>query len=182
MLLRLFDLVPVAVEPVSAAQVKAAARIDGAEFDLLLPANISAARQLAEHQAGRYFAERTARAELDDWPDERLPIVPEGTVAVSYWDGTAWQTLSTSLYVPVWTSTGLCLQPASGGSWPMLGDTPGARVRVDVALVADVPPSVAAYIVAQAAYWTSNPEAARERKHEPSPFLHHLLDAVRVYA
>jgi len=182
MLLRMYDLVPVGVEPVTVAQVKAAARIDGPDFDLLLPANISAARQLAEHQANRLFAERTVRFELSDWPDEALCIVPAGVVAVSYWDGAAWQTLATSQYVPVWSSTGVELQAPTGVVWPTLGDVPGPRVRVDVQVPADLPPSAAAYIVAQAAFWTNNPEAAQDRKQEPSPFLHHLLDAVRVYA
>lgn len=172
------------VEPVTVADFKAAARIDGTEFDLLIPGAISAARQQAEHQTGRQLAQRTVRLELDDWPTacERLPVVPAEAAEVQYHDGTTWQTLSSSLYALVPTDSGCTLQPTSGATWPTLPDIPGARVRADISTAANpCPPTARTYVIAQAAHWLDNPAASADRRREPTPFLQHLLDAVRVY-
>lgn len=183
MLLRQYDLVAVEEEPVTAQQVKDAARIDGLEFDLLLEGNIKAARRVAEHRTGRLLAARTVRAEFDDWPacSDRLAIVPAGAVSVTYWDGSAWQTLSTGLYAAVTRSNGLTVEALSTATWPTLGDLPGARVRVDVVVEPEPDEAANVFIIAQAAYWTQNPSAAGDRKQEASPFLQHLLDACSVY-
>ena len=183
MLLRQIDLTA-PVEPVTMADFKAAARIDGTEFDLLIPGAISAARQVAEHLTGRQLAARTVRLELSDWPHPcaTLPVVPAEGAAVQYHDGTNWQTLPTSLYVLVPTDNGCSLQPTSAAVWPALGDVPGARVRADVSTT-DAPCSPAArtYVIAQAAHWLDNASASGDRRREPTPFLQHLLDAERVY-
>ncbi len=182
MLLRLIELAEVDAEPVSVEEVKDAARIDGREFDLLLPINIAAARRVAEHRAGRFFAARTMRAELDDWPCERLAIVPFESAAITYWNGSIWATLATNQYAAVALSNGISIEPAASVTWPTLPTTPGPRVRIDAVIPAAPDPAANLFIIAQAAFWTQNPSAAGDRKQEASPFLRHLLDACCVYS
>lgn len=57
-----------AVEPVSVAELKLHARIDGSDEDLHLAALIVAARELVERQTGRCLITQTWRLTLDDWP------------------------------------------------------------------------------------------------------------------
>lgn len=182
MLLRLIDQTSVDEEPVTLTEVKTAARIDGSEFDLLLPGNIAAARRVAEHRSGRFLAPRTVRAELDDWPDERMAIVPFDTVTVTYWNGSTWATLAADQYEAVALSNGMHVCPAYGVTWPTLPEKPGARVRIDAVIPPDTADEAAiTFIIAQAVHWTQNPGAASDRKLEASPFLTHLLDAICVY-
>lgn len=181
MILRTTESAP-ASEPVTVDQLKAAARIDGSEFDLLIPLNITAARVVAEHQSGRMLAARTFTVELDGWPDSAIPITPAASVVVQYSDGAAWQTLNASVYEFVPEANGLRIELAEGQDWPDLPELAGSRVKVAVTTASENLPTARQFIIAQASYWTQSPNAASERKSEPSPFLSHLLDAIKVYA
>lgn len=180
MLLRLVDSWPTS-EPVTLEQVKLSGRIDGTEFDTMIPLHIASARSVAEHQSGRILAARTITAELDGWPDSSIAITPASSVVVTYFDGSAWQTLPTTVYAFVPESSGFALSLKSGQSWPTLPDVSGPRVKVAVTVDAETVPTAQHYIIAQVVYWLDNPGAASERRSEPSPFLAHLLDAIKVY-
>lgn len=170
-----------AVEPVTVDHVKAAARIDGEEFDLLLPMNITAARVVAEHQTGRILAQRVITVELDGWPDEAIAVTPVSSVVVTYYTGSAWATLATTVYEFIPESSGFRLALKSGQSWPTLPDMSGAVVKVEATTAAEDNASAQQYIIAQAVYWTCSPGAAGDKKQEPSPFLSYLLDPLKVY-
>lgn len=47
--------------------------------------------------------------------------------------------------------------------------------------VATMPESVQQWCAATIAYWVNNPDAANERRPDPSPFLSGLLDPYRLY-
>lgn len=177
-------------EPVSLDAAKLACRIDGTEFDGLLPTLISAAREMAEHECGQAFAGATLRVELHDWPaaGEVLSVRDARAVAVSYWTGSGW-----AVFTGLWFGAeagGTVVEPAT--AWPELGERPlGPRVRIDItvgpaaedqaAATAAVPASVRTWILAQVAYWVRNPEAASDRVLTTSPLLAGLLWPHRRY-
>lgn len=57
-----------AAEPVTLADVKEHARIDGSADDTYLTALITAAREMVERDTGRCLITQTWRLTLDDWP------------------------------------------------------------------------------------------------------------------
>jgi uncharacterized phiE125 gp8 family phage protein len=190
MRLRLIDLAAPVAEPVTVDQVKHAASIDPdiTSYNLVLPANITAARQVAEHRTGLVLAPRTKRAEFDCWPvGERLPIASDDAatitlVSVEWFDGTAWQTLDPGNLVATRLSNGLRLEATPTAVLPTLPTYPGPLVRMDVEVAGTCcPQNAALYIIAQAAHWTENPSASTTLRTDPTPFLEHLLDAPRVY-
>jgi len=182
-------LTPPAIEPVTVDEAKAAARIAGAEFDAQLPGLITAARQSAEHIAGRLFIEQTHRAELFDWPevDDLLHVADATAVAISYWSGSTWVDLSGGAFEFAPLHGGTVVAPVSGTSWPTLGTKViGARVRIDITAGAEdadgVPECVKLYIKALVAWWIDNPSAVANGSLKEAPFLSNLLDPVRVWA
>lgn len=56
----------------------------------------------------------------------------------------------------------------------------GHETGVDYATV-EMPKSVQQWVAANVSHWLSNPNAADERKVDPSPFLSGLLDPHRLY-
>lgn len=81
--------VPPAAEPVSLAEAKLQARIDGDADDALVAGLISAARQWAEASTGRAFIHQTWQMWLDRWPDDggfvslpRPPLVSVSSIRV----------------------------------------------------------------------------------------------------
>jgi len=92
-----------AAEPVTSAEIKASARIDGTEFDTQIAILITAFRQQAEHQQGRRLITQTVELILDAFPDEEeidllLPDA-QSIMSIKYLDtaGTE-QTLSGTVY------------------------------------------------------------------------------------
>lgn len=175
------------VEPVTVAEAKLAARIDGTEFDAQLPGMIAAARQLAEQATGRQLMAQTWRTELTDWPAATDPIyVHQATAAViTYWNGSAWVTLSPGAYSAFRLGSWTAVAPAIGTAGPMLGDIAGGpRVRIDLTAgattAADVPDCVKQYIKAMVAYWIDSPAAAGAEKLAEAPFLSCLLHPARL--
>jgi uncharacterized phiE125 gp8 family phage protein len=172
------------IEPVQPDDAKAAARIDGNAHDMLLPGYITAAREQAEQIAGRALVAQTRRHELRDWPadGEVLPEHGATAVAVTYWDGSAWASVSG---VQFGAAVGGTLVAPTSGDWPTLPNVPArARVRIDITAGASydaVPQCVRTYIMASVAHWVDNPGATSAAKLEPNPLFERLLDAVRVY-
>lgn len=48
--------------------------------------------------------------------------------------------------------------------------------------VEDMPEPVQQWVAANVSYWINNPDAATDKKSDPSPFLAGLLDPFRTYA
>lgn len=176
-------------EPVTLAEAKLAARVSGTSMDTLIPGLITAARELAEQETSAKFMAQTWRAELADWPaaSDVLPINQASAAAVSYWTGSTWSAaLSGAAYTFAPDGIGTVLAPATGTSWPTLGDRPvGPRVRIDLttgaASAAGVPESVKLFIKACVAYWIDNPQAASATGVALPMHLGHLLDRQRLY-
>lgn len=125
---------PPAVEPVTVAECKLDARVDGAEEDALFAAWIAAARDEVELVAARALVNRTLEMAFDGWPSERCialrypPLV--SVLSVTYYDANgAQQTLATEQYI-VETDREpgrICL--ASGANWPATHEVARIRVR-----------------------------------------------------
>lgn len=188
--MQLVLLTPPAAEPVEVDDVKLALRIDGDEFDVLLPGLIAAARQVAEQETGRAFIAQTWRAELDDWPstDDEIRVYRPSACAVTYWNGSAWVTLSGAGYVFAAINNGTRLAPALDTSWPDLGDIAlGPRVRIDLtagvaAASADtVPECVRAYVTALVGQMIQAPQLTATQAAQAHPLLARLLDSQRLY-
>ena len=188
--MQLVLLTPPAAEPVEVDDVKLALRIDGDEFDVLLPGLIAAARQVAEQETGRAFIAQAWRAELDDWPaaDEPIPVYRPSACAITYWNGSAFVSLSGSAYVYAPAGRGTVLAPALTTSWPTLGDIAiGPRVRIDLtagvaAASADtVPECVRTYITALVGQMIQAPQLTATQAAQAHPLLARLLDSQRLY-
>lgn len=186
--MRSYTLTPPSFEPVTLAEAKLAARISGTAFDALLPGLITAARQLAEQHTERRFMQQVVRFELEEWPlaSDVFALYRPESIAVSYWDGSAFVSLADGGAVAGIVDGGFVVVPALNTTWPDLGEVAaGARVRMDVTVgtteAAEVEECVKLFIKALVGYWISNPEAANRVDQRPAPFLMSLLDPVRVY-
>lgn len=176
------------LEPVTVADAKLAARLDGSHWDAIVGPAIAAARAVAEHQTGRHFMLQTWRVELTDWPsvDDELPFLRPSGVAVTYWNGSTWPTLSSGAYVWAAQDRGIALAPALGSSWPALGEVAiGPRVRIDVTLgatdPAQVPPAAQSFIKALVAVMAADPSLTAMDALASSAYLPRMLDPVRLY-
>lgn len=186
-----YQLTPPAAEPVTVDEAKVSARLDGAHWDAIVTDAIKSAREVCEHETGRRLMSQAWRYELEDWPttDSLLPELAPTAVAVSYWDGAQWQTLSTASYV--WQPTGIArsyiaLAPAIGATWPTLGDVAlGPRVRIDVTVGAATPaavPGVAkTFIKALVALLAADPSLTATEALAANVYLRHILDPIRLY-
>ena len=171
-------------EPVTLAEAKVAARIDGDAHDAILPALITAAREQAEQIAGCALVEQVRRYELRDWPASGVPLPEHGAtaVAVSYWTGSAWQSVPGVQFGEVTGGTAI----AHADAWPALPDVPARpRVRVDITAglaAADVATCLRVYIMASVAHWIENPGAlTASGKAASNPLFERLLDPLKVY-
>ena len=85
----IIDIQAPAAEPIAPADVKASARIDGAEFDSQLAIIIPALRRHVEGRLGRRLINQTVELVLDRFPaaeiDLQLPSV-SSIVSVKYLD------------------------------------------------------------------------------------------------
>lgn len=175
------------VEPVTLAEAKLGARVDGADLDDLITGLITSAREQAEQITGRVYRPQVLRTDLADWPavDDVIPVHSATACVVSYWDGSTWATLSGSAYVFAPEGSGTVLAPVLGTSWPTLPErAAGQRVRIDLtagpAAPANVPESVKLYIKASVSAWVNNPDAIG-KAFAANPLFERLLDAERLY-
>ena len=175
-------------EPVTLAEAKLAARVDGSDWDAIITAAIVAARQVAEQETGRRFISQTWRIELTDWPAEAdvFPVYRPTAVAVSYWNGSGWTTLTDATQV-AWgiVQGGFSVVPPLAGAFPTLVDVAvGPRVRIDVtsgeATAATVPECAKTFIKALVTVMLHDP--ALTATDAANPLLRSLLDPLRTYA
>ena len=173
------------VEPVSVSDAKLALHIDDDRYDDVLPSKIAAAREEAEHEAGWRFVQQTWRIELKEWPaaDFEIYIYRPTACAITYWDGSAWVSLSGSAFAfapSIGSGNRTILAPALGTSWPSLGDiAAGARVRIDLTTgvapedAATLPKCIREYMI------DAIGEALGSRPH--NEYRARKLDPVRVH-
>lgn len=171
---------PPAVEPITAAEIKPAARIDGTEFDGQIAMVIPAIRAQAEHLLGRRLITQTVELVLDDFPSEvdidlMLPDV-QSIVSVKYYDASGvQQTIDGSAYYLDSESTPCWLIPVS--DWPTTGDYANAvRIRYVVGYgnsATDVPADVRLWIIASC-------QSALDNQPLPA-WIDRLLDAETVH-
>lgn len=120
-----------AAEPVTVAEAKAHCRVDHDDEDDLFSRWITAARQWCEAWTARRFVTQTLRMRLDGFPPDgviRLKTGPVQSVSsVTYYDsaGTS-QTLSSTYYVADTDADPARIWLASGSTWPVTYDRPGA--------------------------------------------------------
>ena len=173
------------LEPVTVDEAKASARVDGPEWDDIIAGAIVSAREVAEQETGQRFIAQTWRTELADWPaaGDVFAVHRPSAVAVSYWDGSAFQTLSGFAWAPV--DGGFGVVPALASSFPTLGEIAiGPRVRIDAtagaATAADVRECVKTFIKALVTVMVHDP--ALSAHDAAGPLLLRMLDPVRTYA
>ncbi len=173
-------------EPVSLADAKVAARVDGDELDALISGYITAARQQAEQITGRAYRAGTWAWTGSDWPCDRIAILGVAAARVKRWDGSALVTVAPQGYVcaPAADRPGTEVVPALGAAWPDLPSiAAGARVVIELDVAVDpddVGDSVKTYIKAQVASWLKNPEAMVSSSLVRNPLLDRLLDSELV--
>lgn len=178
-------------EPVSVDEAKLAARFTAGALDTAIQGYITTAREAAEHITGRCYREQVLRTELRCWPQscEAIAVHQATACAVTYWNGSAWVPLAEAGYVFAPGGIGDCgtaLAPATGTSWPVLGERPvGPRVRIDLtAGPADsttVPEAVKLYIQAVVAAWVQEPAASQDARRVANPLFDRLLDGERLF-
>lgn len=178
-----------AMEPVTLAEAKLAARVDVSDLDALLTGVISAARKQAEHITQRVYRRRTFAFELDAWPEEdyRFPVFEPDLCSVSYYDESrSWVAMDAADFEFAAIGSGAEIAPALDTDWPTLGRRAvGARVRVTFTAGPqsrdDVDEQVKLYIKASVSAWVNNPDAVQAKSLTLSPLFEHLLDEQRVY-
>jgi len=184
----LIDITAPAVEPVTATEVKAAARIDDTAFDAQIAIIIPAIRRLCETRLDRRLVTQTVELVLDAFPaaeiDLYLPDV-QSITSVKYLDaidGTE-QTLASDQYSLDSASTPCWLLPAYDTDWPDTWDTTNAvRVRfvAGYGLAAAVPENVKLWILAHCVQALQSPEGLAAGRLDPLPYIDGLLDSERV--
>lgn len=155
---------PPIVDPVSLAEFKEHARIDGNHEDGNIRLLLSAARRLLEADTQRAFYTQTLTLRLDYFPVtillERCPV--QSITSVKYYDSSnALQTLSTSVYQSDLFCEPALILPTSGQTWPTTYDRLNS---VEVAFVAGysslsaIPSEAKQAINMLAASWYENKE------------------------
>jgi uncharacterized phiE125 gp8 family phage protein len=176
-----------AIEPVTLAEAKLAARVDGTEFDSMIPALITTARRNAEQQLNRSIITQTWERVLDAFPDDEIELgwpTVQGISSLSYFNtfGISVNLDPAAYVLDVETMPGWVL-PADGYSWPDTYDTINAvRVRFLAGYGSEasyVPEEIKTYIKAHVALWLRQVEAASDKPLTPVPFFEGLLDRER---
>lgn len=179
------------LEPVTAAEVKDAGRIDGTEFDAQIAILIPAYRRQAEEWLGRRLITQTVELVLDEFPESAIDLHMPGVQSIESvkyidTDGVE-QTLAAANYSLDDSSTPNYVLPAYGTSWPDVLDSANVvRVRMVVGYgdaAADVPEEIRTWIKAHVIQTLDNPSGVTSDKvHATLPFLDGLLNAHKVWA
>lgn len=178
-----------AVEPVSSADIKSAARIDDASLDANISALIPAFRSAAEHETGRRLITQTVELVLDGFPESHIDLVlpdAQTITSIKYLDTAGVeQTLSGTVYQLDTDSMPSRALLQYDQTWPATQDVPNAvRVRFTAgygAAGSDVPASVKIWIIAHVCQALDNPAAIDTANLQTLPYLDRLLDADRIW-
>lgn len=157
-----------ASEPITLAQFKTHARIDGSDEDSLISGVlIPAAREYCELRTGRAFIEQTLQLTLDCFPDEpielpRPELLTVEEITYEDLDGDE-QTVDDSNYRVCTGSTPGTVELSADGDWPT--DVLESSGAVKITYTAgysdsadDVPAGIKAAILMVAADWYQNRE------------------------
>ena len=184
----LIDITAPAAEPVTSAEVKAAARIDDTAIDAQIAILIPAIRRLAENRLGRRLITQTVELVLDAFPaveiDLGFPDV-QSITSVKYIDtAEVQQTLDAADYSLDGDSTPCWLVPAYDTDWPETLDAVNAvRVRYVVGYGdsgSAVPQDIRLWIIAHCVQALAAPDGLAANQLAPLPFVDSLLDDHRV--
>lgn len=88
------------IEPISLAELKLFARIDGTDEDSLLNSFIESARRACENYLGRTLIEQTITLKMDYWPDTQIELPRPPLISI-----TAVETLDESDVATVYSSS-----------------------------------------------------------------------------
>jgi uncharacterized phiE125 gp8 family phage protein len=187
----LIDITAPAAEPVTSAEVKAAAGIDDSTFDAQIDIIIPAMRRAAEQRLGRRLITQTVELVLDEFPaaeiDLQLPDV-QAITSVKYLEPDAGveTTLAGTEYSLDGDSTPCWLLPSyDAGAWPSTRDTTNAvRIRFTCGYgnaAANVPSDIRLWIIAQCVQAINAPCGFAQTNVAPLPYVDRLLDAQRVF-
>ncbi len=177
-------LVPV----VSLAAAKLGARIDDARFDADIPRWVDAAVRLAEQFCNTYFTPKQPAFDRPDWPTagSTFPVSGATGCRATYWDGAAWVALAPEAMVVFADGSRTGVAPASGTTWPALGEVVGGpRVRLvfsaGPSTAASLPVEVQHFVIAHVSLWADENRAAAPQAAQNFPWLYAGLEPLKVY-
>ena len=176
---------PPSSEPVSAADVRAQARVDSSTEDATTIAMyITAAREQAEKYQGRAIGAQTIELSLDAFPSFPLklpmaPLVSLTSVSVTDSEGSATSMSTSDFVVDTYAEPGR-IHMKSAAQWPSvsLQEIGGIKIRYVAGAAASVSQKLAILMVA--AYWFENREAAVEVPKAIEGAFRALLDGDRI--
>lgn len=180
------------VEPVSIAEVKTSARIDGTEFDTQATIAIAAMRSQAEARMARCLITQTLELILDDFPAGEIELIMPGVqeiLTVKYIDAAGVeQTLSDTTYTLGEDSIIAdlyWLYPAQDVAWPATQASANAvRIQFKAGYgdaAANVPQDIRLWIIAHAVQILQSPDGYVEQKFSPLPYVDRLLHPHIIY-
>lgn len=180
------------VEPVSIAEVKTSARIDGTEFDTQATIAIAAMRSQAEARLARCLITQTLELILDDFPAGEIELIMPGVqeiLTVKYIDAAGVeQTLSDTTYALGEDSIIAdlyWLYPAQDVAWPATQASANAvRIQFKAGYgdaAANVPQDIRLWIIAHAVQILQSPDGYVEQKFSPLPYVDRLLHPHIIY-
>lgn len=180
------------VEPVSIAEVKTSARIDGTEFDTQATIAIAAMRSQAEARLARCLITQTLELILDDFPAGEIELIMPGVqeiLTVKYIDAAGVeQTLSDTTYTLGEDSIIAdlyWLYPAQDVAWPATQASANAvRIQFKAGYgdaAANVPQDIRLWIIAHAVQILQSPDGYVEQKFSPLPYVDRLLHPHIIY-
>jgi len=176
-------------EPVTVAEFKTHARVSGSANDAEITAMITAARQYAEQETGRWMITQTVDAYFDAFPHcFSLPPL-QSVSSITYIDSNGdSQTLDSSLYRVDAKSKPARITAASGTSWPSTQDVTNAvtvRFIAGYGAAAAVPECIKQWIKIRGEHYFDNrgpnvvgASVAEFGKH----YIDGLLDPERLWA
>ena len=178
------------VEPVTLEYVKARSRIDGAEFDDVIPSLIADAREVAEHKTGCALCSQVWELYLDAFPEsfELRPAPVINVVSIKYLDTAGVeQTLDPQDTILDNKSNVMpgYITPAYGKAWPDTYPVPNAvtvRFTAGYGDAGSVPQSAKEWIVCnvQASLDSSGIFVKGNVSAIPGRFIDGKLDALLV--
>jgi len=180
------------VEPVSIAEVKTSARIDGTEFDTQATIAIAAMRSQAEARLARCLITQTLELILDDFPTGEIELIMPAVqeiLTVKYIDAAGVeQTLSDTTYTLGEDSIIAdlyWLYPAQDVAWPATQASANAvRIQFKAGYgdaAANVPQDIRLWIIAHAVQILQSPDGYVEQKFSPLPYVDRLLHPHIIY-
>lgn len=176
-----------AAYPVTAAEVKASARVDGAEFDTQLAMLIPALTRRAESLTGRAFVSRDFELQMDRFPsagiDLQLPDV-SAIASIKYVDVDGVErTLASGAWLLASAGLPSKVYPPYDVSWPSTRLVPnGVRVRFTAGFgdAAAVPQEIKLWIIAHCIQALENPSGAAPEVFAELPYASGLIDDYRL--